>query len=179
MSIIHMGHEYWSLVQAPHESRFGTIAQLKMVCWLEATAVFRDPLPGMYELSWRMELPSESSTDFHCQWTGTLYDDQHRPLGPSVQYVQPRKPSWSKDVVGKGWFQISFGRIRISDQQRPSLLEMKLFGGNDMWFRDLKLDYAQCFPVDPSSSPPPVPSVKLECPSAATSSESGNTNDSA
>lgn len=165
MWIVHLDGCYWRLASSPFESRFGTIAQLNMVCWLEITAAFRVPVPGEYDVWWRMDMPSESAADFHCTWSASLYDENHRLLSALVEYEHAEKPAWSTEVIGKGWFHICIGRIQVPSHSTPTSIEIKLLGGNSTWFRDLKIDFAELRPVDANSPPlPHIPFIQLDSP---------------
>lgn len=152
MSIIHLPR-HWSLAPSEGESQYAMIAKLSSVCWLEITAHFNHVIPGSYDVIWRVEMPTESSANFHCEWTAIPYiEDKPVENVPQVRFSQKQDAEWSQALVEKGWCEITIGRLVIPDGLAVlPRVSVKMFGGNSYWFHDLKVDFAELRPVHPNS----------------------------
>jgi hypothetical protein len=81
------------------ESRFSQIAVLNMVCWLEVAAHFDHHIPGTHEVVWRVDMPSESATNFKCAWNAIAKDENSQDLSFAVPLVHDYKPKWSQQPI--------------------------------------------------------------------------------
>ena len=163
MGIVHLPN-YWKLVDSQGESEYAMIAQLISVCWLEITAKFYNVLPGSYDAVWRIEFPTESSTDTQIDWTvAPVEQDAKTPLVEPVKFSHGKRADWTRPLINKGWFEVFIGRIEIPSSFGISpIVSARIFGGNHFWFRDLRIDYAALRPVNRDDPIPPIPSIKLE-----------------
>jgi hypothetical protein len=66
MLICHMGDRYWRMIDSEN-SKFGRLAQLQSVWWMDVIAIFKGVPPGRYKVQWRLKVTSDApiiNTDF-------------------------------------------------------------------------------------------------------------------
>lgn len=59
MMIAHMGNQFWRMITSS-ESKYGKLAELASVWWMDVIAVFYGVPPGRYKVQWRVKVTSDA-----------------------------------------------------------------------------------------------------------------------
>jgi hypothetical protein len=145
--------KYWGWSNSNGLSKYPRFAQLRSVCWLEVNGSFENVLPGRYKVVWRVEMPSQSSAKFECDWSAKVFDSTGQQCGVSSSFKHGESPSWAAQLIGKGWFRIVVGEIEIPATCLLNTVRVQMFGGNKWWFEGLRIDYVALLPAPIGATP--------------------------
>ncbi|KAG0231710.1 hypothetical protein BGW42_008662 [Actinomortierella wolfii] len=163
MSICHMGDRYWVM----HESglsRFGKIASLHSVWWLDVFAVFHGVPQGRYRVRWRMKVTSNGpvvGTKFLAKvFRVTEVDIEAATKEPAAISFEPQdmdsfkahttaesstiRRSIKKLIPGFTVFELP-GTILVEDNFSNVLVQIQNHEG---WKSGMHLDYVQLVPEE-------------------------------
>eukprot|EP00906_Rhabdomonas_costata_P019996 RCo029083 len=127
--IVWLNGQYWQRVSTSESPRYGEIAKLHSVCWLELNShPLTLPGPGLYYVSFRMKL---EHLNFHADWTVSQDGHELLRLQTDVQYGPLRA------IVGQGWRYFTVGSIRARD---TAPISVRIFGNNPGWCGGISFD---------------------------------------
>ncbi|KAK3805879.1 MAG: hypothetical protein J3Q66DRAFT_359901 [Benniella sp.] len=92
MLICHMGDRYWRMIDSEN-SKFGRLAQLQSVWWMDVIAIFKGVPPGRYKVQWRLKVTSDApiiNTDFKATLFGKDEDQSVAEEPPHAIVLCPR-----------------------------------------------------------------------------------------
>ena len=72
MAICHMGDQFWRMISS-EESRFGKLAELASVWWMDVVAVLYGVPPGRYKIQWRVKITSDRPV-VNTEFRAVLFD---------------------------------------------------------------------------------------------------------
>ncbi|KAF9146237.1 hypothetical protein BG015_011653 [Linnemannia schmuckeri] len=77
MMIAHMGNQFWRMITSS-ESKYGKLAELASVWWMDVVAVFVGVPPGRYKVQWRVKVTSDAPV-VNTEFRAVLFDKHEDP----------------------------------------------------------------------------------------------------
>ncbi|KAF9932188.1 hypothetical protein FBU30_008743 [Linnemannia zychae] len=163
MMIAHMGNQFWRMISSS-ESKYGKLAELASVWWMDVVAVFFGVLPGRYKVQWRVKVTSDGpvvNTEFRAVQF-TKEEDYHTAGGkPNALSFKPtskqefiEQTDTQGSRVNKRPFRNLFrgftilelpGELVIEDDYQGVFLQIR---NHEDWKSGLYIDYVRLVNVD-------------------------------
>ncbi|KAF9544255.1 hypothetical protein EC957_012301 [Mortierella hygrophila] len=163
MIIAHMGNQFWRMITSS-ESKYGKLAELASVWWMDVIAIFYGVPPGRYKVQWRLKVRSDGpvvNTEFRAVLFGKHEDPNTVGERPNTltfrptskqEFVQHTDSQGSK--VNKKPFSNLFkgftilelpGELIVEDDYRGVFLQIR---NHDDWKSGLYIDYVRLVNLD-------------------------------
>ncbi|KAG0075059.1 hypothetical protein BGZ90_010240 [Linnemannia elongata] len=163
MMIAHMGNQFWRMITSS-ESKYGKLAELASVYWMDVVAVFYGVPPGRYKVQWRVKVTSDGPV-LNTEFRAVLFDKHEDPstVGEKQNALTFRPKSKQEFVqhtdsqgsrVNKKPFRNLFkgftilelpGELLVEDDYRGVFLQIR---NHDDWKSGLYIDYVRLVNLD-------------------------------
>ncbi|KAG0329021.1 hypothetical protein BGZ99_003651 [Dissophora globulifera] len=164
MDICHMGDRYWKMVEST-SSKFGRLAQLQSVWWMDVALAFYGVPPGRYKVQWRIRVTSDAPI-INSEFKAILFDKHEdtsvvssrpdailfkpRNLQEFVEWTDTRVAKAdrnpSRNLFKKGFTVLELpGELNIEDDYQGVFLQIRNYEG---WKSGLFIDYARLVNLD-------------------------------
>ncbi|KAG0278077.1 hypothetical protein BGZ95_004782 [Linnemannia exigua] len=163
MMIAHMGNQFWRMI-ASGESRYGRLAELASVWWMDVVAVFYGVPPGRYKVQWRVKVTSDAPI-VNTEFRAVLFD-KHEDLNTVEEKPNTLtfKPTSKQEFIEqtdsqggrvnkrpfrnlfKGFTTLELpGELLVEDDYRGVFVQIR---NHDAWKSGLYIDYVRLVNVD-------------------------------
>ncbi|KAG0376934.1 hypothetical protein BGX24_006976 [Mortierella sp. AD032] len=165
MMIAHMGNQFWRMITS-EESKYGRLAELASVWWMDVVAVFHGVPPGRYKVQWRVKITSDAPV-VNTEFRAVLFNkhEDHNTVGekPNALTFRPtNKQEFIEQTdsqgsrVNKRPFRNLFkgftilelpGELLVEDDYRGVFVQIR---NHDDWKSGLYIDYVRLVNVEDS-----------------------------